>query len=97
TRRDSTAALQGHSAMQQLARTIRGARLIGYYDTHHIIVWYNDVNGDDKTQLSETELDWWDSSTNQLKRTRPYSSSMTAAQIAATDRVVSYTELSTSA
>lgn len=97
TRRESTAALQGHSAMRRLERGIRGARLMGYYDTHKIVLWYADLNGDDKVQLSETELNWWDSSTNQLNRTRPYANSMTPAQIALTDRIVSFAELSGSA
>ena len=94
TRRDSTAALQGHSAMRRIAKAIRSARLVGYYDTHQIVLWYDDVNGDDKVQLSETEVNWWDSATSQLKRTRPYTSTMSASQIALTDRIVTFAELS---
>ncbi len=93
TQSDNTAVLQAQSAVRRIAKAVRAARMIGYYTTGSAVLWRDDANNDDTIQLSETELYWFDSATHSVKRTRPYRQSMTAGQIALTDRAVSLAEL----
>lgn len=91
------AVVSGHGAAQRAARLVRQSRLIGYYSSTQLVLWTSDANTDDQTQLSETGLLWYDSTSSQLKWTTAFSTGMTPAQIVAADRVVSFTELATSA
>ena len=92
-RSGGSAAASGHSALARLSQAVRGARLIGYQDPGSLVLWYGDQNRDDRPQFSETELYWLDAAHQTLYRTRPYASSMTSAQIALTDSVLAFSDL----
>lgn len=94
---NSTAVVTGHGAVQRLGKLVRAARLVGYHDATNITLWSADANKDDQVQFSETALAWYDAASKELRWTVPFPSSMSAASVAAADRVVSFAEFADSA
>lgn len=90
---EGSAAQRGHSAIERMSKAVRTGRLVGFYDSDHIVLWTEDKNSDDAIQLSETEMYWLHAGTKELRRTRPYRASMTTGEIAATDVTLTAAEL----
>lgn len=56
----------GHYALGQINRTIRAARAIGQVTTSTITVWLGDYNKDDKMNLYETGIIYYDATGKQI-------------------------------
>lgn len=93
----AAATVTGHGALNRVAKIVRKARLVGFYDASQAALWTGDPNSDDKPQLSETAVLWLDSSSQEIKYTKPFPDDMPAATVALSDRAVSMSELASSA
>jgi hypothetical protein len=94
---EDDSAIEGHGSISRLAQTIRNSRLVGFRATEEIVLWLDDENKNDKIELSELGVAWYDDANDKLVWSKAFNANTPAATIAAANREVTFAEFRSAA